>query len=875
MFRTTGTAHWDGNAMRLLDRTPFLGLRTVAAAFDPDRCLYMVETSDDTGYSYTSPFDPTRPVSGYSNFDPARLTYVMVGLNRTRHGLAHDPVNHTMLAFGGLALGSGPAGTTFLWQTSPVYAWVPVTSLPQPPGRLDPQLTTDTSRSRIVLFGGRDTNGGPWGDTWEWNGQQWAQVVSSPAPSARWAAGFTHDPLRRVDVLHGGTDGSMTLADTWEWSGSVWTQRASSARGRQGHQLFFDPTRGRVLAWGGGSWREQQDMASWDGVQWTTLAPVTPLPCEGCGVATDTHRGLLVLFGGARDGAGLDDTWEWDGAQWYLRQPAHRPPPRTAAAMAHDPLRRRTVIHGGWFVGSIGWPLTDTWEWDGNDWTQIPNGALNANNLYPHLAFSPSDGGLVLVEESAYTGFGTFLLDAQGWRQLIGPANTPKLVQGTSALALHRPTGEVVLYGQENPGPQPNPWCSTWVLRNGAWVQLQAASLPGVIQDAALVEEPTTGDLLLVGADASHLSWRWNGSTWSADAPLRFRGGSGAVDPLRQLAVVFDGGMYRYSPTPLVVPAGGDPVGCHGGPGALMLRQLDQIWLGNPAASLAATNAQPGAPVAFVAAVPSSPPFVFQGCDLLQYQMLLGISAANGSGRGHPARPHAAAAGAAGPADRAAVHRGGLGEPDRHRRGVVAALRPTRRLNRRPAPRRACRRRAPNWPASNACANCSSTRSGAPPPCATTGAIRPISPPTTACSISAVAPASPRAASSRPSARARCSVATVRRWRWRSRRTPFAPSLPARRRDRVSAVILRRVGVPGLGFRRGSQLRLGVAAGSRTHGRRPRPGARKASQRRSISSALSKRTFGALAFLSLAARWPAVHAHSVVNGVPSSFKMRS
>ena len=90
-------------------------------------------------------------------------------------------------------------------------------------------------------------------------------------------------------------------------------------------------------------------------------------------MAYDSNRDMVVMFGGAAAaGVVLGDTWEWDGANWNQRFPAHSPSARYGAGMAYDTDRRVTVLFGGqtefdFGVGVLG----DTWEWDGVDWRQL------------------------------------------------------------------------------------------------------------------------------------------------------------------------------------------------------------------------------------------------------------------------------------------------------------------------------------------------------------------------------------------------------------------------------------------------------------------------------------------------------------------------
>ena len=60
-------------------------------------------------------------------------------------------------------------------------------------------------------------------------------------------------------------------------------------------------------------------------------------------MAYDVVRQRGVLFGG--DPAGTD-TWEWDGANWTQIEETG-PPRRLNPAMAFDELRARVVLFGG------------------------------------------------------------------------------------------------------------------------------------------------------------------------------------------------------------------------------------------------------------------------------------------------------------------------------------------------------------------------------------------------------------------------------------------------------------------------------------------------------------------------------------------------
>jgi hypothetical protein len=84
------------------------------------------------------------------------------------------------------------------------------------------------------------------------------------------------------------------------------------------------------------------------------------------GMAYDSARGQVVLFGGYDGTNPPGDTWTWDGNDWTERTPAHAPSPRQQVGMTYDTVHSRVVLFGG--LDNSGF-LGDTWTWNGADWT--------------------------------------------------------------------------------------------------------------------------------------------------------------------------------------------------------------------------------------------------------------------------------------------------------------------------------------------------------------------------------------------------------------------------------------------------------------------------------------------------------------------------
>ncbi len=240
-------------------------------------------------------------------------------------------------------------------------------------------MAYDTLRDRVVLFGGgTPADGQVAADTWEWDGERWIAMTPEISPPARLSASMAFDEAHARTVLFGGSVGDFgnRMGDTWVWDGDSWTQLFpdNAPPERYWHSMAYDRARSRVVLFGGMSLELVQDTWEWDGRDWTevTSAMVPPSRVMHT-VAYDLARERTVLFGGVYDwpaGDSLRDTWEWDGNAWTEMSPASRPPALSSHASAYDAARGRVVIQGGAQKNSP--PQNDTWEWDGSDWAHFP-----------------------------------------------------------------------------------------------------------------------------------------------------------------------------------------------------------------------------------------------------------------------------------------------------------------------------------------------------------------------------------------------------------------------------------------------------------------------------------------------------------------------
>src|SRR3954470_14589456 len=121
---------------------------------------------------------------------------------------------------------------------------------------------------------------------------------------------------------------------------------------------------------------------------WTLLSGSGPSARNAVGLAYDSARQRVVLFGGSSGGG---ETWEWDGSAWLPRSTSG-PPARQACALAYDAARARTVLFGGRTFSELG----DTWLWDGTAWAQAP-GAGPRGRGYQARAYHSSAQKVVMA----------------------------------------------------------------------------------------------------------------------------------------------------------------------------------------------------------------------------------------------------------------------------------------------------------------------------------------------------------------------------------------------------------------------------------------------------------------------------------------------
>lgn len=275
----------------------------------------------------------------------------------------------------------------------------------------------------------------------------------------------------------------------------------------------------------------------------------------------------MLMFGGQSapqpQGQPLGDTWAWTTSGWRKLSPAHEPPARIWPAMAWDPTDHVILLFGS-PDGPARRGLTDTWAWDGHDWTELHPNHAPEGSAGPFLTYDQAHSRMLLVgvygggDASGPATWQTWAWSTGHWL-LVNPS-TPASVQVQTAW--DPAAGHVVLSGiGTGPGGKPvqpaftwdgQDWLaltagapgSTWSIatdyRRGrllamtafkgtfawdgvSWTRVHADDDPNLDVQAAFAWNPDLGSVLEYGVShdgKTYVSdvYAWSGATWQAAA---------------------------------------------------------------------------------------------------------------------------------------------------------------------------------------------------------------------------------------------------------------------------------------------------------------------------------------------------------------------
>ncbi|MGK0156530.1 MAG: hypothetical protein ACI9SE_003499 [Neolewinella sp.] len=391
----------------------------------------------------------------------------------------------------------------------------------------DPAFAFDTIRDVAVVFGG-ETQSGILDATWTWDRVSWSHAITAHTPPARRQASMVFDPVRCVTVLFGGRDSSNNyLGDTWLFDGVDWTQAtpAQSPSPRVRHAMTFDQANATVLLFGGSSTigSEMQDTWQWNGSNWILRTPAHQPPVRaGAKLAYDSIRQRTVLFGGSCFLLGpcwRSDTWEWDGTDWTDRSPTWpitRPPGRWLHGLTYDIARQRVVLFGG--SDEPHHYKDDLWEWDGTTWVERVLVPRPAARLGFGLAYDPIAQRTLAFGGETWPGdrlSDLWSFDGTAW-QLAAAGMQPPLaiMQDLEASTFDGDRSVIVWLGQTFLDPS----LQIWEWSGAGWSKRSFAVQPSASGHHRLRWLPRRHRVVLHQPPHSQLpeqTWEYDGTSWT------------------------------------------------------------------------------------------------------------------------------------------------------------------------------------------------------------------------------------------------------------------------------------------------------------------------------------------------------------------------
>ncbi|MCI4330802.1 MAG: PKD domain-containing protein [Thermoplasmata archaeon] len=308
--------------------------------------------------------------------------------------MTYDPAIRAVVLYGGY-LQPNDLGDTWTFSAGNWTAWEPAAGA-TPPARSDPAMAFDAADGYVLLFGGQGASG-LLNDTWSYAGGTWTPLSLGHSPTPRSGSAMVYDSTDHYLLLFGGSGASGPLNDSWRFSNGSWQvippAGGVSPPARANASIADDARDGYVVLYGGLAGGDLPDTWSYAAGAWHRLTPSSaPSARSGAAMAYDPVTGRVILFGGMMSTSTsppnfsqFSETWAFTNGHWSLLNVSGAPSPRDGAGLAYLPTARALILYGG-NIGPPGSPGTDTWAFNGTNWT----------NLFPSVDPGPA----------SYFGFG-------------------------------------------------------------------------------------------------------------------------------------------------------------------------------------------------------------------------------------------------------------------------------------------------------------------------------------------------------------------------------------------------------------------------------------------------------------------------------------
>ncbi len=195
---------------------------------------------------------------------------------------------------------------------------------------------------------------------------RWNQLYPALSPGGRSGSGFAYDAVRDRMVLFGGSAGGQYLNDTWNFDGQDWTEDTGWPKPptRRSPAMAFDAARGVATLFSGVGSQYRDDTWIYDG-QWTQLSVAShPSARWEAPMVYDVARRVMVLQGGSTSAGAVTNTWEFDGTDWTGRTLLTNPNHVLSSSLGYHAAAGRVFRFGGTGISLNNY----FWQYDGTDW---------------------------------------------------------------------------------------------------------------------------------------------------------------------------------------------------------------------------------------------------------------------------------------------------------------------------------------------------------------------------------------------------------------------------------------------------------------------------------------------------------------------------
>ncbi len=541
---------------------------------------------------------------------------------RAQARMVWDTPNDVGILFGGL--GPFDQGTTLQHDSAETWLWngsrwlqrFPATI---PPARAVHSMVWDSTRNRVVMFGGRQSPADIeeptlfLNDTWVYQNENWSKIESAENPPVRQFGAMAYDSSRDRVVLYGGnvldpTDDTFdAMFDTWEFDGQQWTEFTSPAESNPKVAkpvLGYDAARNETLLVGLNETGTATLMYRYDAANhsWTAVTPVKMPTCVNDGhMIFRAHKNRVAFLGGvcSTDTPLTEELFEWDNAgNTWVPITIGGLPRGAAQAVAYDPLRREVVVFGGtaafgtvlfsqtsilqandlwrsvfitlrpqprsligfdtdassntiWMFGGLdetsSFFHSDLWGYRNGQWFPASAGPTACDN--PLTAFD-SDRNRLVVN---CTGTETYEWDGSAWKTFTDLKTKPQL-RRFAGMVYDPILKKVVMFGGFNNN---NYRDDTWTWNGTEWTELKISKdkRPPHRGQMSMWFDPLQGKVILYGGigrgsvneRVTRYSdmWSFNGTAWTklnvTETPGGRFGAQVGVNPVTGKTLLFGG----------------------------------------------------------------------------------------------------------------------------------------------------------------------------------------------------------------------------------------------------------------------------------------------------------------------------------------------